>query len=117
MHTHVKTTDCTLTSVEGRLLERRLARIERIVPRTDPDLMHLRLVVERAPRRTEYRCSLRLTLADRVLATKAETGPTLHTLLTEAFDRLEVKLNRLREERIDRRTRKAEPWPAPATAR
>ncbi len=34
MHTHVKTIDCTLSAVEARSLEKRIARLERMVPRT-----------------------------------------------------------------------------------
>jgi len=105
MHTHVKTIDCTLSTVDTRTLERRLARIERLVPRVEPDLMHLRLVVERHPRRVEFRCSLTLTLEDAVLSATRQHSPAVHTLLTQAFDRLEGQLNRRREERLDRRTR------------
>ncbi len=108
MHTHVKTIDCTLSAVEARALERRIARLERIVPRIDPDLMHLHLVLQRHPRRTEYHCSLRLTVKDTVLTVTRQSSPAVRTLLTEAFDRLEDQLNRLREERIDRRTRAGE---------
>ncbi len=108
MHTHVKTIDCTLSAVEARTLERRIARLERMVPRVDPDLMHLHLVVERHPRRTEYHCSLRLTVKDNVLTATRQSSPAVRTLLSEAFDRLEGQLNRLREERLDRRTRAGE---------
>jgi len=108
MHTHVKTTDCTLSAIEAQALERRLARIERMVPRLDPDLMHLQLVVERHPRRTEYRCSLRLTLKDTVLSATRQRSPAVRALLNEAFDRLEAQLNRMRGERLDRRTRPAQ---------
>ncbi len=108
MHTHVKTVDCTLSPEAARALEHRITRIERILPRTEPDLMHLRLVVERHPRRTEYRCSLRLTMKDAVLSTTRQRSPAVRTLLTGAFDRLEAQLNRRREERLDRRTRPVE---------
>ncbi len=108
MHTHVKTIDCTLSAAEARALEKRIARIERIVPRIDPDLMHLHLVVERHARRTEYHCSLRLTIKDSVLTVTRQSSPAVRTLLSEAFDRLEDQLNRQREARIDRRTRAAE---------
>ncbi len=108
MHTQVKTIDCTLSAVEARALEKRIGRLERIVPRIDPDLMHLHLVLERHPRRTEYHCSLRLTIRDTVLTVTRQSSPAVRTLLTEAFDRLEDQLNRLREERIDRRTRTGE---------
>ncbi len=108
MHTHVKTIDCTLSAAEARALEKRIARIQRIVPRIDPDLMHLHLVVERQPRRNEYHCSLRLTIEDAVLTATRQSSPAVRALLAEAFDRLEGQLNRLREERIDRRTRAGE---------
>ncbi len=108
MHTHVKTIDCTLSAAEARVLEKRIARIERIVPRIDPDLMHLHLVLERQPRRPEYHCSLRLTIRDSVLTVTRQSSPAVRTLLTEAFDRLEDQLNRQREARIDRRTRATE---------
>ncbi len=105
MHTHIKTIDCTLSALEARALEKRIARIERMVPHVDPDLMHLHLVLERHPRRAEYRCSLRLTLKDGVLSTTRQRSPAVRTLLTEAFDRLETQLQRVREERLDRRMR------------
>ncbi len=108
MHTHVKTIDCTLSAVEARSLEKRITRLERMVPRIDPDLMHLHLVLERHPRRTEYHCSLRLTVKDAVFTVTRQSSPAVRTLLTGAFDRLEDQLNRRREERIDRRTRPAE---------
>lgn len=108
MHTHVKTTDSTLSAIDARSLERRPARIQRMVPRLDPDLVHLNLVIERDPRKTEFRCSLRLTLDGRVLATTRQRAPAVRTLITESFDRIEAQLNRAREMRIDRRTRRPE---------
>ncbi len=108
MHTHVKTTDCTLSAMEAQVVERRIARIERMLPHADLDLLTLHLVLERHPRRAEYRCSLRLTMKDAVLSTTRQRSPAVRTLLTDAFDRLEAQLNRRREERLDRRTRSAE---------
>lgn len=108
MHTQVKTTDCTLSSSEAQVLERRMARIERLLPHADADLLTLHLVLQRHPRRTEYRCSLRLTMKDAVLTTTRQRSPAVRTLLTEAFDRLEAQLKRRREERLDRRTRPVE---------
>lgn len=105
MDTHVKTTDCALSAVETRMLERRVRRLERLVPRLDPDLVHLSLVVEHHQRREDYQCSLRLTLKDRVLAANGLHAPAIKALLVEAFDRVEGQLKRMHQVRIDRRTR------------
>lgn len=108
MHTHVKTVDCILARTETETLERRIARLERVTPRLAPDLLHLRLVIERHPRRLEFRCSLRLTMKDRVLAATRQHSGSIRTLLIEAFDRLETQLNRVRELKVERRTRDTE---------
>jgi len=108
MHTQVKTTDCTLSASEAPVLERRLARIQRMLSHAEAELLTLHLVLQRHPRRTEYRCSLRLTTKDTVLCTTRQRSPAVRTLLTQAFDRIEAQLNRRREERLDRRTRSAE---------
>jgi ribosome-associated translation inhibitor RaiA len=104
MHTQVKTTDCTLSAIQMRTFERRVRRLERLVPRLDPDLVHLNLVVEHHPRRQDFQCSLRLTLKDRTLAAR-QHAPDLKSLLVEAFDRVEGQLKRVRQVRIDKRTR------------
>ena len=105
MHTHFKTTDCTLSGVENRTIDRRIARIERLLPRMDADLVHLSLVVQRHPRRVEFRCSLRLTFRDKLLAATRQRSSALRGLLNEAFDAVEAQLGRVREIRTDRRTR------------
>ena len=105
MHTQVKTTDCTLSAMAMRTFERRVRRLERLVPYIDPDLVHLNLVVEHHPRRQDFQCSLRLTLKDRTLAATRQHAPDLKSLLAEAFERVEGQLKRLRQLRIDKRTR------------
>ncbi len=105
MDTHVKTTDCALSAVETRILERRVRRLERLVPYMNPELVHLSLVVEHHPRREDYECSLRLTLKDRVLAATRQHAPAVKALLAEAFDRVEGQLKRVRQVRLDKRTR------------
>ncbi len=107
MHTQVKTTDCALSAMEMRAFERRVRRLERLVPRLDPDLVHLHLVVEHHPRRQDFECSLRLTLKDRTLAATRQHAPDIKGLLAEAFDRVEGQLKRVRQVRIDKRTRPA----------
>ncbi len=107
MHTHIKTTDCTLSGMETRLIDRRIGRLERLLPYVDADLVHLSLVVERHPRRVEFRCSLRLTFRDKVLAATRQRSGVVRGLLTEAFDAVESQLGRVREIRADRRTRGA----------
>ncbi len=107
MHTHIKTTDCTLSGIETRLIDRRVVRLERLLPHVDGDLVHFNLVVERHPRRVEFRCSLRLTFKDTVLAVTRQRSTVVRGLLTEAFDAVEVQLGRVREIRADRRTRGA----------
>jgi ribosome-associated translation inhibitor RaiA len=104
MHTQVRTVDCTLSGMAARTFERRLGRIERLLPRFDPDLLRLRLVVERHPRRAEYRCSLRLTFKDATLAATRQRADQVRGVLGEAFDHVERQLKRLREARVDRRT-------------
>lgn len=105
MHTHIKTTDCTLSGMETRTIDRRIARLERLLPHVDPDLVHLSLVVERHPRRVEFRCSLRVTFWDTLLAATRQRSTVVRGLLTEAFDAVEGQLGRVREIRADRRTR------------
>ncbi len=107
MHTHIKTTDCRLSGMETRTIDRRIARIERLLPRVDADLVHLSLVVQRHPRRVEFRCSLRLTFRDKLLAATRQRSAALRGLLNEAFDAVEAQLGRVREIRADRRTRVA----------
>lgn len=105
MHTHVKTIDCTLSGMEARTLDRRMTRIERLLPRVDADLIHLRLVVERHPRRVEFRCSLRVTFNDTVLAATRQRSGIMRGLLSEAFDAVEAQLVRVQGIRSDRRVR------------
>ena len=107
MHTHIKTTDCNLSGVEGRTIDRRIARIERLLPHVDADLVHVSLVVQRHPRRVEFRCSLRLTFRDTLLAATRQRSSAVRGLLNEAFDAVEAQLGRVREIRADRRTRGA----------
>ncbi len=107
MHTQVKVTGCTLSAMETRAFERRVRRLERLVPRVDPDLVHLNLAIEHHPRRQDFECSLRLTLKDRTLAATRQHAPDIKGLLAEAFDRVEGQLKRVRQVRIDKRTRPA----------
>lgn len=87
---------CELTEADQRMLDHWLERIDRQLRHFDPDLVHLTFEVERHPRREEYLGSVRLSIFNRALPAKRNTGPALSVLLKRAFEDLEEQLARFK---------------------
>lgn len=106
---HVATHRCELSPEDQKDLERHLAKLERRLRHFDPDLVHVDLEIEYQPRLRQYTASVRLSLPDKVLPARRNTGPHIRPLFDLAFqdiaEQLERYMSTLRREYAHERKR------------
>ncbi|HWP23728.1 MAG TPA: sigma-70 family RNA polymerase sigma factor [Candidatus Binatia bacterium] len=92
MKRHIELKDFSLQKSDQKLLDDGIARIEKKVANFSPDLVALRLLLEKNPTRSLYRASMTLELPGRTLAAKEERHE-IHECLRQAFAHLERQLD------------------------
>jgi RNA polymerase sigma factor (sigma-70 family) len=92
MKRHIELKDFSLQKSDQKLMDDWTARIEKKVANFSPDLVDLRLLVEKNPTRSLYCVSMILELPGKTLPTKEERHE-LHECLREAFVKLERQLD------------------------
>ncbi|HXF74514.1 MAG TPA: sigma-70 family RNA polymerase sigma factor [Methylomirabilota bacterium] len=92
MKRHIELKDFSLQKSDQKLTDDWTARIEKKVANFSPDLVDLRLLLEKNPTRSLYRASITLELPGKSLATKEERHE-LHECLREAFAKMERQLD------------------------
>ncbi len=86
--------DFGLRPADEKVLERRLARLEKRLGSFDPDLVTVEIVMERLSRTREFVGQFRLVVAGRVFTASRNSARTPRGLMTEAFSDLEEQLER-----------------------
>jgi RNA polymerase sigma factor (sigma-70 family) len=92
MNHHIESKDFALTKSDQRLIDDLIARLERKVKKFPPDLVYLRLLVDKSPTRSLYFASMFLELPGKTLVTK-EKRHELNECLREAFVKIERQLD------------------------
>lgn len=93
MKIHVVPKGCSLGTADERVLERRIARLQRRLGHFDPDLVELDVVIEKQPRRQTYTGSIRLSVMGQTLPARRNAAPRIRTLIREAFEDVERELD------------------------
>lgn len=95
MRLHIRLKGLEFSDSEQKLLLKRTGRLEKRLARFDPELVDLELVLEKQPRRREYRSRTRLVVMNRSLEARRNAAAEVRTLITQVFEDLEEQLDAL----------------------